>query len=101
MRFRRAAKKDATHDPIVSGLRAHGYSVAEHHDAPKAGHPDITVGGHGFDQMMELKTPGWEGHIKPGTREAQQRFRDTWRGRPVVVVESLDEALAAMRNRAS
>jgi hypothetical protein len=90
------AKRDATHAPIVAGLLAHGRSVLELH-AVGGGAPDALVGNHGWDYLLEFKIPGHEKtrrsptHMR--TREKQQKFRDSWRGHPVAVVTSLEEAL--------
>jgi len=99
MRWRRA-KRDATHAPIVKGLRALGWSVVESH-AVGGGFPDAIVGGRGLTHLLEFKRPGVAGRkrgaVQAATNEAQARFADEWRGGPVHVVSSLDEALAALK----
>lgn len=96
--MRRRSKKDDTHDEIVRALRAVGCSVLELH-AVGGGCPDALVGIRGTSLLMEFKRPGWAkvgGKRQAATLEAQARFRETWRGGWVCVVESADEAVRAI-----
>ena len=99
MRHYRTAKRDANHAAIVAALRAVGCSVLELH-AVGGGCPDLLVGSRGWDYLLEVKIPGYERiRQSPKHRETlarQAEFRGAWRGHPVSVVTSLDEALAAV-----
>lgn len=100
MRFRRA-RRDASHAAIVAGLRAYGCSVLELH-AVGSGCPDLLVGARRGDFLVEVKTPGSAYARKPSgkrqlpTAEKQALFRARWRGHPVAIVTTLNEALAAV-----
>jgi hypothetical protein len=95
----RTARRDANHAAIVAGLRAAGCSVLELH-AVGGGCPDLLVGAKSWDYLLEIKRPGWQRYAKSGTAPAtlkrQADFRASWRGHPVAVVETLDQALAAV-----
>lgn len=91
---RRAAKVDANHNLIVAALRTAGASVQS---LAAVGHgvPDILVGIAGETYLLE---------IKDGSKPASQRkltddqtvWHSTWRGKPVVVVETEADALRAI-----
>jgi hypothetical protein len=83
---------DANHKAIVAALRASGASV-EPVNGSRAGFPDLLVGIFGITELVEVK----DGEKVPSKRRlnpAQTEWHRQWRGRPVVVVESVDEALA-------
>ena len=89
--MRRAAKVDANQAKIVQTLRAIGASVAHLHALGK-GVPDILVGYHGKNYLIEIK----DGLRKPSERRLtkdEQAFADEWRGQ-VGTAHSTDEALA-------
>lgn len=98
--MRRAAKVDKSQPEIVRGLRAIGASVVVHQPS-EAGEPDLFVGYRGRTYPLECKTPG---HRTTGSAREhlaqQQRWRDRWRGEPVQVVETLDQAIRAVQARA-
>lgn len=83
-----AKKVDANQKPIVAGLRGVGASVALLH---RAGDdiPDLLVGFRGVTYLLEAKNPDGKDKVSEG----QERFIEDWRGGPVAVVRSLDEAL--------
>ena len=92
--MRRAARIDANQDAIVSALRAAGASV-QSLAAVGQGVPDLVVGIRGEDFFLECK----DGAKRPSARALtpdQRKWIDAWRGRPVVVVNSPDEALRAV-----
>lgn len=91
--IRRAAKKDANHPEIVRGLRQAGCHVLDL-GAVGDGCPDLLVKRAGRLLLMEIK----DGKKPPSARALtpdQVVFHQLW-GDSVVVVKSLDEALAAI-----
>lgn len=98
--MRRAARVDANQAQIVSALRAAGATV-EDTSAVGRGFPDLVVGyrrpGERFGNtwLMECK----DGNKPPSARELtpmQIEWHVNWRGGACVVVNSPDEALAAI-----
>lgn len=83
---RYAARRDTTHADIRDGLRQAGFSVF---DAGGVGgsFPDLVVGAHGMTFLIEVKSPG--GEISDG----QSKFATSWRGGPVIVVYSKEQAI--------
>jgi hypothetical protein len=90
---RRAARVDANHGAIVSALRKVGCSVL---DLSRLAHgtPDVLIYSPRMCAyvLVEIKD-GAKAPSKRKLTEAQIKFHNEWRG-PVVVVESVDEALA-------
>lgn len=84
--MRYAARRDTTHAEVRDGLRRAGFSVF---DAGGVGgdFPDLVVGAHGHTFMFEVKSP----HGKAS--DGQARFAAGWRGGPVSVVYTLEQAL--------
>lgn len=92
--MRRAARIDANHVQIVSALRAAGASV-QSLAAVGDGVPDILAGYRGQTYLIECK----DGKKPPSARELtkdQIEWHVNWRGGACVVVNSADEALAAI-----
>lgn len=96
--MRRAAKIDANQPEIVEALRAIGCSV-QSMAAIGCGCPDILVGVKAargpICLVMEIK----DGSKPPSRQQLTQDERDwfdNWRGQKIVV-RSVDEALAAVR----
>jgi len=90
--------RDANHREIVLGLEAAGRSVLEIWDLPRSnrrrkGAPDILVGWGGQMLLMEIKNPVTQ-YGKKVTPE-QTIWHAWWKGRKVLVVRTLAEALAA------
>lgn len=98
--MRRAAKVDDNHAAIVQALRAAGCSVQSLAGVGK-GCPDILAGrGHSQMWLFEIK----DGKKRPSQRRLtpdQWEWIDAWRGPPVHVVESVEQALEVIRGRAS
>lgn len=91
---RRAGRTDANQTAIVDALRKVGASVAITSGVGQ-GLPDLIVGWRGKNLLMELK----DGDKPPSARkltDAEQYFVDHWTGRPVVIVESVEDALRAI-----
>lgn len=87
--MRRAARKDANHKDIADALTRAGCSVLDL-SRHGSGCPDVLVYSprlHAYC-LVEIKVPGKKQDLTPKQIEFHQR----WRG-PVVVVESVDEAL--------
>jgi len=86
---RYAARRDTNHAEIRDGLRQCGFSVF---DAGSVGgsYPDLVVGAHGITFLMEVKAFG--GKVSDG----QSRFAANWRGGPVSVVRTLEDALGVI-----
>lgn len=86
--MRRAARRDEVEAEIVEVLRAAGCSVTflNGRDCP-----DLLVGIRGQNLLVENKTG--KAKLRPG----QERFRSTWRGAPVVILRSVDDALALVK----
>ncbi|HZN68013.1 MAG TPA: hypothetical protein VFB66_22195 [Tepidisphaeraceae bacterium] len=90
MNYRRA-KRDGNHAEIVRALRDCGRSVLELHTVG-GGCPDLLVGYGGYAMvLLEVKNPSGRDRVE----ESQRTFLKAWRGKPPVVVRSVDEALRA------
>lgn len=91
---RRAARTDENHARIRDGLRAFGATVADTSRAG-AGFPDLVVGYHGANFLLEVK----DGSKPPSRRvltDDQREFHVRWRGQVHVVCE-LDQAIGILR----
>lgn len=91
--MRRAAKVDDNQQEVVQALLRAGASVLYLHGVGM-GAPDILAGFRGRNWLLEIK----DGSKPPSARkltQMQERWHQTWRGQ-VAVVESADEALAAI-----
>lgn len=84
---RYAKKRDSNEAEIVTALEAAGAQV-ERLDRPV----DLLVGFSGQTFLMEVKDPAGRNRLQPG----QAQFIRDWSGGPVVVVRSIEEALAAI-----
>jgi len=92
--LRRAAKVDENQAAVVRTLRALGCSV-QSLAAVGAGVPDLLVGRNGLTLLFEVK----DGSKPPSERRltpAQEVWHRDWKGRPVVVVNNEQEAIAAL-----
>lgn len=94
--IRRYGSKDKNHREIVRGLEAAGRSVLEIWDLSpmnqrRKGAPDILVGWGGHALLMEIKNP----HTHWPVTEDQRVWHAWWKGPRVIVVLTLEEALAA------
>lgn len=93
--MRRAAKIDRNQPEIVAALRKAGCSVQPLHTVGK-GCPDLLVGRAGKNVLIECK----DGLKPPSARvltDDQQDWHRDWRGPPVLVVETVEEALEAIK----
>lgn len=90
---RRAAKVDDNQREVVAALRAAGATV-QHLHAVGAGCPDLLVGYHGVNYLLEVK----DGNKPPSKRKLtpdQEVWHRDWRG-SVHVVKDIDEALGVI-----
>lgn len=87
--MRYAARRDTNHAEIRDGLRRYGFTVF---DAGGVGGslPDLIVGARGTTFLMEVKAFG--GKVSDG----QSKFSSDWRGGPVDVVRTLEDALGVI-----
>jgi Holliday junction resolvase len=98
-----ARKVDRNQAAIVKALRAAGCTVLSLASVGK-GCPDLLIGYGGTTFLIEVKSPrslvpGAGGSLREKvTARTQAEWREKWRGGPVVVVRSVDEALAAVRD---
>ena len=85
--FSRRHKRDADHGEIADVLEAFGWAVV---DTSKFGEgfPDMVIGRHGITDLVEAK----DGECAPWTK-AQLEFLKTWRGSPVVRLNSKQHAV--------
>ena len=79
-------KRDAAEAEIVEALRAAGASVIRM-DTPV----DLLIGYRSVTHIAEVKTPGtaYGRQLKP----SQRQFAETWRGSPVIILRTVDDAL--------
>lgn len=94
--MRRRARIDANHEAVVQALRRAGAQV-QSLAAIGGGCPDLLVAKHGKVCLLEVK----DGTRRPSERRLtpdEERWHAQWTNHlPVRVVQSVDEALEAMR----
>lgn len=90
--------RDANQHAIVRFLRGEGVSVADLSGVGD-GVPDLLVGHCGIDQLVEIKLPEgrFGGTARSNLNHRQVAWHRRWSGRDVVVVRTLDEAAAIVR----
>jgi hypothetical protein len=96
--MRRAPKLDRTQPEIVAALRSVGASV-QSLAAVGGGVPDLLVGWRGDMWLIECK----DGALPPSGRAltpAQIEWHAAWRGRPVWVISSADQAVQWLQETA-
>lgn len=85
------AHRDGNHADIVNALKAAGRSVLDLSGNGK-GCPDILVAwGRAHMVLLEIKNPSGKNRVQAN----QLAWHQAWRGPAVVVVRSVEEALAA------
>lgn len=92
----RRSSKDGNHDAIVRRFEALGCTVAQMHACGVPGYPDVCVGAIGQTHLVEIKDPGTR-YGRAGLNANQTAFARDWRGSPVHVVTSEDEATALVQ----
>lgn len=86
--MRRAARVDVNHREIIDGLRAVGRAVIDLKSVGD-GIPDAIVSTPCSMKLIEIKAPGKRTKLTP----AQKLFHELWKGVPIEVVCSLEEAI--------
>lgn len=82
------SRVDANQPEIVAAARAAGATVQHLHPVGR-GCPDLLVGYHGINLLVEVKVPGEDLTIQ------QRNWHESWRGQKVVV-RTIEELLAIM-----
>lgn len=93
--MRRAARIDENQPEIVQALEAIGCTV-DSLAAVGGGVPDLLVGYHGFNLLIEVKNPD----KRPSQRKltpAQIEWHGAWAGQKSVI-ETVDQAIAYVRS---
>lgn len=93
--MRRAAQVDANHRDIVDALRDVGCSV-ESLAGVGDGVPDLLVGRNRETWLLEVKPGDAKDKRQRELRPTQVAWHAEWKGRPVIVVRSVAEALKAV-----
>lgn len=92
--MRRAAAVDENQRTICNALRAVGATVQHLHQIG-SGCPDLLVGYRTQTYLLEVKDG-----TKPPSRRAltadEKIWHSSWKGMPVAIVESVDDALRAI-----
>ena len=94
---RSVCRKDGNHNEIVGALITLGCSVRDT-SAVGNGFPDAVVGFMGMNFLVEIKNPKTQ-YGKTGLSKLQQEFADEWRGGPVVILWTQDQAAAWVKER--
>ena len=92
--MRRIARVDENQSAIVDALRSMGGTVAITSMVGQ-GFPDAVLGAYGQTMLLEIK----DGAKSPSRRRltaAQQPFHASWKGSPIVVVDSVNAAIILM-----
>lgn len=90
--LQRAGRKDAAHAPIVAALRKAGASVVDLAGLGVLGVPALLVGWQGRCLLLEVKNPG------EVARASQVEWAAKWRGTPVRVVSTPEEAISTLQD---
>lgn len=102
----RSSGRDANEAAIVAALEAAGASVSPIDG--EDGEPDLLVGYNGVTELLEVKQRRGAGRTTAGgasrpvnggdgvSTKRQLDWRAAWRGKPAHLVETVDEALAAI-----
>lgn len=92
--MRRAARRDANEDQIVSAMQACGAYVTKINDA---GRFDLLCWYRGHTLLLEVK----DGRRAPSEQKltpAEERFHREWPGDNLHIVNSVDSALAILKS---
>lgn len=92
--MRRAAKVDDNQEAIVAALRAAGATAQSLAQVGK-GVPDLLVGYRRQSFLLEVKDPAQPPSKRALTAD-QQVWHRSWNGFPVAIVQTPDDALAAI-----
>ena len=91
----RKQHRDSTHKEIAETLQAFGWTVLDTSAMGRVvpGYPDMQIGGQGVDNMVEAKRDP-----SAKMRASQVEFARTWRGAPIIRMDSKADAEAWARN---
>lgn len=90
-RVMKVGRVDKNQNKIVKAFHQVGASVF---DTSKVGggFPDLVVAFQGETHLIEVKNPE-NSYGRKGLNKRQQEFSDSWRGAPVHIVRTVDDAL--------
>ena len=88
----RAKRVDQNQKDVVKVLRSMGVSVFHLHEVGK-GCPDLLCGFNGQTYLIEVKKDA-----KASFTPAQVEFQGSWKGSPVIRINSVEEAIAFVNN---
>ena len=88
----RAKRVDINQKAIVEHLRGMGASVFHLHEVGK-GCPDLLVGINGMTYLVEVKKDA-----KASFTTQQVEFQGNWKGSQVIRINSVEEAIAFIKN---
>jgi hypothetical protein len=91
------AKKDANHLAIQQTLQSLGVAVYDL-SGMGAGFPDLLVWIRGQWELVEIKNPK-TGYGRRGMNPLQRAWIDRWRGGPVHILQTVDDAIAFARGQ--
>lgn len=99
--MRRRAKIDDNQTSVVKALRSYGCLVAILSGAGVPGLPDLLIAAPGNRRLglVEIKNPEQDKN-KRALTEDQVRFWEEWKGTPMAIVETEEEALRFARSLA-
>jgi hypothetical protein len=92
MKPRYRGSKDGNHDAIADTLRALGCSVEDLPETGIPGFPDTLVGLAGQTHLAEIKNLD-TAYGRRGLTPDQTAFHRDWRGAPIAVLRTTDEAI--------
>lgn len=84
-----SSRVDANQPAIVAALRSVGATVQHLHTVGH-GCPDLLVGRSGATYLLEVKSD--KGKLTP----QEQEWHDTWGGKPVSIVRTIEEGIRAI-----
>lgn len=91
-----SGSKDHNHDVIADTFRALGCTVTDTAYTGIPGWPDLVVGCVGVNHLVEVKNPATR-YGRNGLNAEQTVFNRDWRGEPVHVVTTPDDAIALVK----
>lgn len=84
-------RRDANEPEVIAALEAHGFHVTR---ISGKGVPDLLIS-HGGDRQWVAEVKTEKGRVKP----AQAEFYAEWRGEPVELLRSIDDAISWAKAR--
>lgn len=93
MRSRYAGSKDGNHDEICAVFPRFGFTVHSLPETRIPGFPDTVISGMGLTALAEIKNLATK-YGRAGLTPEQTAFHRDWRGGPLVVIYTVDQAIA-------